>query len=261
MEKESEKPLLGAEETDDELGGAMSFLEHLTELRERLIKSVAALAVATLICFVFSQGLLGILLAAIPENVDKQFTSPVAGLMAQLKVSLLGGFFFAFPIIFWQAWLFVAPGLYRKEKKFLLPLCFSTWFCFLVGATFAYFVVFRFALGFLSTFGAEGVKQAWIVGDYLSFMTQFLLAFGLVFEEPVIIVLLAKMELVTSETLAKFRSYEIVLAFVLAAIITPPDYISQIACAIPLVFLYELSIILVKFIEKKKTEQTEQTEG
>ncbi|MBZ0258623.1 twin-arginine translocase subunit TatC, partial [bacterium] len=182
---------------------------------------------------------------------------PIAGLMAQLQVSLLAGFFFAFPFIFWQAWLFVTPGLYKKERKFLLPLCLSTWGCFLLGATFAYFVVFRFALGFLSTFGAEGVEQTWIVGEYLGFMIRFLLAFGLVFEEPVIILLLAKMGLVTSKVLSGFRSYAIVLSFVLAALITPPDWISQLCCGVPLVILYEVSILLVRLTEKKRALEEE----
>lgn len=246
---------------DQELGGAMSFLEHLKELRERLIKAVVAMVVATVICFIFSEPLLNILLDAIPPDVEKQFEGPIAGLMARLKVSLLGGFFFAFPFIFWQAWLFIAPGLYKREKKFLLPLCLSTWACFLLGATFAYFVVFRFALGFLSTFGAEGVTQQWLVGNYLNFMIRFLLAFGLVFEEPVVILMLAKIGIVNSEMLTNFRSYAYVLAFVLAALITPPDYISQIACGLPLIILYEVSIWLVKMTERKKAEEEPTPEG
>ncbi len=242
---------------EDELGGAMTFLEHLQELRERLIKAVAVFAVCVVVAFIFSSPLLAIMLDAIPPNVEKQFTTPVAGLMAQLKVSLLAGFFFAFPFIFWQAWMFVAPGLYKKERKFLLPLCLSTWACFLLGATFAYFIVFRFALGFLSTFGAEGVTQQWIVGDYLNFMIRFLLAFGLVFEEPVIILLLAKMGIVNSPMLANFRSYAYVLGFVLAALITPPDWISQLSCGVPLLILYEVSIILVRMTEKKQALEEE----
>lgn len=251
--KDAETQSPGEDETEDaELGGAMTFLEHLQELRERLIKAVAVFAVCVVVSFIFSQPLLNIMLDAIPDNVSKQFTTPVAGLMAQLKVSMLAGFFFAFPFIFWQAWMFVAPGLYKKERKFLLPLCLSTWACFLIGATFAYFVVFRFALGFLSTFGSDDVAQVWIVGDYLNFMIRFLLAFGLVFEEPVIILLLAKLGIVNSQMLANFRSYAVVLAFVLAALITPPDWISQLSCGIPLVILYEVSIILVRITEKKK---------
>lgn len=240
---------------DDELGGAMTFLEHLQELRTRLIYAAIALFVCTCICLTFSNFLLDVLLDSVPEEVDVRFGSPVDGFIAHIKVALVAGIFFAFPFIFYQAWAFIAPGLYRKEKKFLLPLCFCSWSAFIIGAVFCHQVVFAFTLDFLAEWTLDEVTILWDVSAYLNFMLRFLLAFGIVFQEPIIILLLAKMGIVGSQTLSSFRPYAYVTAFVLAALITPPDPTSQIMCGIPLVILYEISILLVKMIEKKRADE------
>lgn len=302
---------------DDELGGSMTFLEHLTELRERLIKALAALAVGTVICFIFSDYLIAALLNPIPENYltesaiaelknpkqpapeptpstggpvrsatdvqsstaaiqaaeDEQVTSspirpsqvaprviatsPVEGVIAKLKVSVIAGIFLSFPVLFYQAWMFIAPGLYKRERRLVLPLVFWTWFCFITGGLFAYFIIYRFALAFLFLITPPGVENLWKLSEYLSLTTRFLLAFGIVFEEPVVITLLAKIGIVTADSLIKFRPYSIVIMFSVAAIITPPDPISQLTCAIPLVLLYELSILIVKGIERRRQAEAD----
>lgn len=243
------------EDDDGELGGAMSFLDHLQELRERLIKCVIVLVVATVVSFVFAKPITDILMSAIPDGVETRLGSPITGVMIWLKVSIVAGFFFAFPILFYQIWSFVAPGLYRKEKKFLLPLCLSSWACFILGALFSYFVVFRFALSFLATFEVGDALNYWDADTYLNFMLRFLVAFGVVFQEPVIIVLLSKMGVIDSKQLAAFRPYAYVLGFALAALITPPEVVSQIMCGVPLIILYEFSIILVKIIERRQPQE------
>jgi sec-independent protein translocase protein TatC len=244
------------EDDDGELGGAMSFLDHLGELRERLIKCVIAMVVATVICFIFANSITRVLMDAIPQGVEARVGgSPITGVMIWLKVSVVAGFFFAFPILFYQIWSFVAPGLYRKEKRFMLPLCISSWSCFIIGALFSYFVVFKFALQFLVTFEVGDALFLWDADQYLTFMLRFLVAFGVVFQEPVIIVLLAKMGIVDSGQLAKFRPYAYVLGFALAALITPPEVVSQIMCGVPMIILYEFSILLVRVIERRKPKE------
>lgn len=242
-------------EEDKELGGAMTFLEHLQELRTRIIYSLYALAIGMVVAFVFAQPITEFLWLSIPEEVETFNRTPIQGVMVYLKVGFVVGFFLAFPFIFYQIWSFVAPGLYRKEKKFLLPLCLSSWSCFLIGASFAYFVVFRFTLDFLITFEIGEAIQMWDVEAYLNFLLRFILAFGVVFQEPVIILLLAQLELVDSRQLAKFRPYAFVLAFALGALITPPDLVSQLMCGFPLILLYELSIWLVKITERKRARE------
>lgn len=284
----------GSEEYEDfdedrELGGHMSFLEHLSELRDRLIRILIGLGVAVVICFMFSDQLIYLLLNPIPrevleEKIAKQLdqrapvdaqlpgtaeitgenvqedavkiitTTPVQGIIVMMKVSFVAGIFIAFPWIFYQIWMFVSPGLYRREKKIVFPIILSSWGCFVGGGLFCYFVVFRYALLFLIQITPGVLEQHWIISDYMDFMLRVILAFGIVFQEPVIIFMLAKFGIVNSDQLRHFRPYAIVGLFVLAAIITPPDPITQMSCAVPLLLLYELSILVVKRIETKREE-------
>ncbi len=290
---------------DAELGGTMSFLEHLQELRERLIRSLAAFTIAAAVCFMFSNELIKILLKPIPQEYQElsiaqqlsnvtimaeqleamrnspqsatevvqsiiqsaspafnftktrggarvMATHPIESLIAQLKVSLIAGLFLAFPFIFYEAWMFIAPGLYKRERRAVLPLVLSAWFCFIGGGMFAYFIIYGFALAFFATMTPDGVVNMWSLKEYLTFTTHFLLAFCIIFQEPVVITLLARIGLVTSDALRKFRPYAIVLMFTIGAIITPPDPISQTMCSIPLCLLYELSIYIVRMIERKR---------
>lgn len=305
--KDKLNPNRGAMDSDleeEELGGTMSFLEHLEELRERMIRALVAFAIAAAVCFMFSNELIKILLKPIPQeyqelSIAQQLTNvtimaeqleamraspqsatevvqniiqsaspslavshrggarvmathPIESLIAQLKVSLIAGLFLAFPVIFYQAWMFIAPGLYKRERRAVLPLILSAWVCFIGGGIFAYFIVYGFALAFFATMTPEGVVNMWSLKEYLNFTTHFLLAFCIIFQEPVVITLLARIGLVTSDALRKFRPYAIVLMFSLGAIITPPDPISQTMCSIPLCLLYELSIQIVRVIERKQ---------
>ncbi|MEW6235111.1 MAG: twin-arginine translocase subunit TatC [Candidatus Omnitrophota bacterium] len=243
-----EKPFYDEEE---ELGGAMTFLEHLGELRERLIRTLVALGIAFVVCFTFSERLLQMFFFCIPEGVTLQATSPVETLITELKISLVGGIFIAFPIIFYQAWMFVAPGLYKREKKIVLPLIASAWFCFVFGGIFCYYATFRFTLQFLESITPGFISSDWKISEFVSFSLNFILAFGLVFEEPVLILLLARIGLVTQKMLWNFFPYALIIMFTVAAVITPPDPISQIVCAVPLVILYVLSVFVVHGIEKK----------
>lgn len=247
------------DEEDAELGGSMTFLEHLTELRERMIRSLIALLIAVIICFSFSNYLLYIFKESAPPEVAIQVITPPETIITQLKISVVGGLFIAFPVIFYQAWMFIAPGLYKRERRIVLPLIFASWICFIVGGLFCYFVVFKFTLAFLESITPEYINSEWRLSEYVSFSLRFILAFGLVFEEPVIILLLARIGLVTQSMLWKFFPYAVVIMFTLAALITPPDPLSQLMCAVPLIILYLFSVTIVHFIEKKKEEEAEES--
>ncbi|MBN2328079.1 MAG: twin-arginine translocase subunit TatC [Candidatus Omnitrophica bacterium] len=275
---------------DNELGGSMTFLEHLAELRERLIKALVAFAVCTVVCFMFSDPILKVMMKPLPEKkraiaeetiqkwnedhpgeeyqyVEDPETQkliaihPFEGIMAYVKISVIAGIFIAFPIIFYQAWMFIAPGLYKKEKRVVLPMVFSAWFCFILGGCFCYFIIYSFILQFLELFTPAAVETQWTLSNYIAITTRFMLAFGIIFEEPVVITLLAKIGIVTAAGLGKFRPYAIVIMFSLSALITPPDPFSQMACALPLYLLYELSILIVRMIERGKEESGESYAG
>ena len=276
---------------ETELGGHMTFLEHLVELRERLIKILVGVAVAVVICFSFSDQLIYFLLNPIPREVLEEkvalqlektktvpadatgtvtpapadlktaplpdmvkiiTTTPVQGIIVLMKASVVAGIFLSFPWIFYQIWMFVSPGLYHREKRVIFPVIFASWGCFILGGAFCYFVVFRYALLFLIRITPGILEQYWIISDYMDFMLRVLLAFGIIFEEPVVIYILGQFGIVDSKMLSKFRPYAIVTMFVIAAIITPPDVITQVSCAVPLVILYEVSLLLVKNIERRR---------
>jgi sec-independent protein translocase protein TatC len=234
----------------------MTFLEHLGELRIRLIRCVIALTLAMIICFIFSDKLIALLIDCVPKDKVQVVTlHPIEAFLTILKLSLVGGLFVAFPVLFYEIWMFIAPGLYKKERRFVLPLAIASWIFFVAGGVFCYLVVFRFALTFFASMAGSAAGNMWGLSNYLNFMIRFLLAFAIVFEEPVIILLLAKVGLVSKAILSKFRPYAIIVMFVLAAIITPPDPFSQLMCAAPLLLLYEFSIIMIGFVEKKKLEE------
>ena len=242
---------------EDELGASMSFLEHLGELRIRMIRALIALSLGVTLCFIFSDKIVNALLACIPVGkVDMVSLHPIEMFMTWIKVSVVAGIFVSFPFIFYEIWMFVAPGLYKREKSFALPLAVSAWVCFIIGALFCYFVVFRFALEFFASMAGSTVKNQWSISNYLNFMIQFLLAFAIVFEEPVVILLLSKIGVVTKQSLVNFRSYAVVILFILAAVVTPPDAVSQCLCAFPLLILYEVSIIVVGISEKRRQEES-----
>lgn len=236
-------------------------IEHLIELRQRLLWSVAALTVAFLISIFFADEIFGILVQpltdAFPAGEGKLiYTKLYEAFFVEIKVAMFAAFFLAFPIISNQLWAFVAPGLYANEKKAFLPFLIATPLLFIAGASLAYFIVmptaFRFFLGFEGTVGGLQQEALPAMGDYLSLVMQFILAFGVCFQLPVLLLLLNRAGIVSRQQLKGMRRYMIVGAFALAAILTPPDVVSQLMLGIPLILLYEVSLLIMWFTERKK---------
>ena len=238
-------------------------MEHLIELRQRLLWSVAALVVAFLASMFFADEIFGILVQpltdAFPAGEGKLiYTKLYEAFFVEIKVAMFAAFFIAFPIISNQLWAFVAPGLYANEKKAFLPFLVATPVLFVAGASLAYFIVmptaFRFFLGFEGTVGGLQQEALPAMGDYLSLVMQFILAFGVCFQLPVLLLLLNRAGIVSRQQLKSIRRYMIVGAFALAAILTPPDVVSQLMLGIPLILLYEISLLIMWFTERKKKE-------
>jgi len=235
-------------------------LEHLIELRKRLVRSFLALAAAFGVCLYFSNDIFAILVrplaAAFPPGEGKLiYTKLYEAFFVDIKVALFAAFFVSFPVIANQLWAFVAPGLYAKEKKAFLPFLVATPVLFALGASLAYFVVmptaFKYFLGFQHT--SAGLKQEALpaMGDYLDLVMRFIFMFGASFLLPVLLLLLQRAGLLTRQQLVRARRYVIVIIFVVAAIITPPDVISQFLLAIPLLALFEGTLLIMRFNEKK----------
>ncbi|WP_417591732.1 twin-arginine translocase subunit TatC [Parasphingorhabdus sp.] len=239
-------------------------IEHLMELRQRLLWSVAALVVAFLVSMFFADEIFGILVQpltdAFPAGEGKIiYTKLYEAFFVEIKVAMFAAFFLAFPIISNQLWAFVAPGLYANEKKAFLPFLIATPVLFVAGASLAYFIVmptaFRFFLGFEGQVGGLTQEALPAMGDYLSLVMQFILAFGVCFQLPVLLLLLNRAGIVSRQQLKGVRRYMIVGAFALAAILTPPDVVSQLMLGVPLILLYEVSLLIMWFTERKKSKE------
>ena len=235
-------------EKDEMAGLEQPFIQHLKELRDRLVKGAIAVAVVCVVLSVFPgpaqlyDFLAAPLIANLPDGTKLIATSVISPFMVPLKILLMTGFLIALPVVLYQAWAFVAPGLYTHEKKLVMPLVISSTLLFFIGVAFCYYFVFGQVFKFIQSFAPKSITAAPDIEAYLSFVLTMFVAFGLSFEVPIVVIVLARMNLVTIQKLKDFRSYFIVLAFIIAAIVTPPDVVSQLALAIPMVLLYELGI-------------------
>lgn len=235
------------------------FLSHLEELRKRLVVCAIGVGAGFVIAYIFAERLFQLLVAPLkavmPEGDQLIFTNLPEMFFAYIKVAFIAGIMAASPLIFYQLWMFIAPGLYRKEKKMAIPFVISSTILFVGGALFGYFVVFPFGFKFFIGFSNEYVKALPSVKQYFSFSMKLLFAFGAVFELPVIIFFLSKMGIVTPQFLRQKRKYAILLTFALAAILTPPDVITQCMMAGPLIVLYEIGILVSRIAQKKKEDR------
>ncbi len=244
---------------DDELAGSEApLLEHLTELRKRLIRSAIAVVALMMVCFIFAGQIFDILLNPYrsiypnPGDMELIYTAPQEFFFTQLNLSLFGAVFLGFPYVATQIYGFVAPGLYKHERKALIPYLVATPVFFLLGASMVYFVVLPLALGFFAGMQTEEIKLLARVSEYLGLATTLILAFGICFQLPVILTLLAQIDLVNVDMLRKGRRYAIVGILALAALVSPPDPISQIGLAMPMYALYELAILSVRYVQKRR---------
>ena len=253
---------------DDELAGTeQPFVQHLVELRDRLIKAAIAIGVAgVLLAFFPGPAALYDLMAAplvatLPKGATLIATSVISPFLVPLKILMMAAFMLALPVVLWQVWAFVAPGLYTHEKKLVLPLVASSTILFFVGVAFCYFFVFGQVFKFIQGFAPKSITAAPDIEAYLSFVLSMFLAFGMAFEVPIVVIVLARMNIVTIQKLKDFRGYFVVLAFIIAAIVTPPDVVSQLALAIPMCLLYEIGIWAAQIFIKHTQAPPETTES
>ena len=229
-----------------------TFLSHLIELRTRLMRSIIAVVVVLLALFPFAKQIYAFLakplLRVLPQGATMIATDVTGTFLVPLKVTLMAAFLIALPFVLYQAWAFVAPGLYQHEKRLVLPVLVSSLFFFVVGMAFAYFVVFPVAFGFFAGYTPAGVQMMTDIDKYLSFVLTMFIAFGITFETPVIVVVLVRLGVVPLAKLRSVRPYVIVGAFIVGALFTPPDVISQCLLAVPLWVLYELGLLLARFV-------------
>jgi sec-independent protein translocase protein TatC len=252
--------------------------EHLNELRGRIFISIVVVAVAFGVCFNYSENIFDILTAPLHntvhmsfsnpflvftpnENADLKlvFLAPAEAVWMHIKISFISAFVVSSPVIFFEIWRFIAPGLLDKEKKYALPFVFITTFLFLIGALFCFVIILPFAMNFLLTYKTGNLQPMLSVGKYVDFCLKFILAFGAIFELPVLTVFLTRLGIVTPEFLAKNRKYAVLIAFVLAGVLTPtPDAFNQCLMAVPIIVLYEVGIWTSKILYRKQKTDTDE---
>ncbi|MCA3227468.1 MAG: twin-arginine translocase subunit TatC [Burkholderiales bacterium] len=242
------------EQTSAATGEEQSFISHLVELRQRLVRAALAVLAVFLCLTPFMKQIFDLLsrpmMVALPEGTKLLATGVITPFMVPLKLTLFTAFVIALPYVLYQTWAFVAPGLYKHEKRLAAPIIVSSVGMFLLGMTYCYFIVFGFVFKFIAGFAPASVAVAPDIEAYFSFVLGMFLAFGLAFEMPVVVVLLARFGIASLDALRKARPYVIVGAFIVAAIFTPPDVLSQLLLAIPLCLLYELGLQIARFLVK-----------
>ncbi|WP_035259348.1 twin-arginine translocase subunit TatC [Desulfatirhabdium butyrativorans] len=241
------------------------FIEHLEELRHRLIVCFIAIAIGFVVCFAIKEWLFHILsapLVAVMEPGEKLiYTGLPEAFFTYMKLAFLAGVVLSSPVIIYQFWMFVAPGLYTTERRMLLPILLLSSLFFISGAMFGYFVVFPIGFQYFLGFGTDTIRPLLSMKEYLSLATTFLFAFGLIFELPLVLIFLVKLGVISIEFLQKQRKFAILIIFIVAAILTPPDVVSQILMAIPMMILYEFSIIGAKiFVRRPVRKNAAETE-
>ncbi|MBG0775613.1 MAG: twin-arginine translocase subunit TatC [Desulfovibrionaceae bacterium] len=254
------------DEDDDDAGTEMSLLDHMEELRHRLTRAIIGALVGFLACYAFAQQMFDLLVLplvkVLPEGSSLIFTALPEAFFTYIKISFVAGIFVASPYIFYQIWAFIAPGLYKEERKWMLPIAACSAVFFVSGALFGYFVVFPFAFGFFMEYSTDLIKAMPSLSEYLGFSLKLLFAFGLTFELPLFVFFLARLGIVNAAMLRRVRKFAILGAFIMSAILTPPDVVSQVLMAGPLLILYEASIFVAQFFGKTKpAEETEEDEG
>lgn len=239
--------------------------DHLEELRRRLIKCLLAVAVGFALSYAFSRQIFEVLtwplVQAMPKDGKLIYTSLQEAFITYLKVSFFAGIFLAAPVIFYQVWKFVMPGLYANERKYVLPFVTAACVFFVMGASFAFFVAFPFGFRFFLGFTTERIQALPSMKEYLSLCMSMLLAFGITFELPVVMFFLARMGVVNHRSLRRFRKYAVLVISIVAAVLTPPDVLSMVMLGIPLYLLFELSVVVTYLFGKKKARLPEEVAG
>jgi sec-independent protein translocase protein TatC len=252
-------------ERDELEGTEQPFVSHLVELRDRLIRAFIAIGIGFgLVCAWPGPAGLYDLLAAplvahLPAGATLIATNVISPVLVPLKIALMAGFMLALPYVLYQAWAFVAPGLYSHEKRFMLPLVVSSTLLFFVGVAFCYFLVLPAMSEFIQIWAPKSITAAPDIEQYFGFVLTLFIVFGLAFEVPIVVIVLARLGIVPVEKLKAFRGYFVVLAFIIAAVVTPPDVISQLALAIPMVILYEIGLRIASLFAPKPEEPEAET--
>ncbi|MDB5814634.1 MAG: Sec-independent protein translocase subunit [Rhodocyclales bacterium] len=237
-----------------------SFLSHLIELRNRLIRAVAAILVVFLCLMPWASNIYDLLAApmlhSLPEGTKMIATGVITPFFVPVKITLMAAFIIALPVVLYQAWAFVAPGLYAHERRFALPMVIGGTLLFITGMAFCYFFVFKTVFHFIATFAPKSITVAPDIEQYLSFVMTMFIAFGVTFEVPIVVLLLVKTGIVTVKQLREARRYVIVGAFVVAAVVTPPDVTSQVMLALPMCVLYEIGVLIAAIMVRRQAAGT-----
>jgi sec-independent protein translocase protein TatC len=246
---------MASEEPEEKLAEG-TLISHLLELRDRVLRAFLAVLIAFLPCAFFANDLFTLLaqplIAKLPKDSSLIATSVISPFMTPFKLSFFVGLFLAMPVVLYQIWAFVAPGLYRHEKRFAVPLLVSSVFLFYVGVAFAYFFVFPVMFDFFASTTPAGVRMMTDISSYMDFVLTMFLCFGIAFEVPVVVVLLVLTGLVTVEKLAAARGYVLIGIFVVAALLTPPDAVSQTIMALPMYLLYEGGLLMARILSRSR---------
>ncbi len=245
------------EEEKDTKEKVMPFLDHLEELRQRLIRCILSIVLFSMGSYFISRQIMQLLLKPYPKDEKLIFLAPTEGFIVHIKIAVFAGLILSLPVIFYQLWQFIAPGLYKKERRFIPLIVIFSSLSFLAGGAFCYFIIIPYGLNFLLGFNTDQLEAAIQIKEYLKFVTLLIMVFGIIFELPLLSYFLSRMGIVTPEFMRTKRRYGIVIIFIFAAILTPPDVVTQLFLAGPLIILYEISIWVAKLAQTKRKESLE----